>query len=120
MDIFDLLFFAGIIGFVIVKLILKTSKPSADTPGGMPEAWKEIKHDIPERQTTSPFLTFDLEEQVVQKKTPPKQPKKMKAVQPPTHEERMEIIDTTTEEENHLLEEARKGIVWSEILQRKY
>lgn len=118
-DILQVLIILGFIGFAVVRQVLKTNAQNSENqtpPVYIPD----------EQEDYYPEMTFD---------SPPPPPASMtvqqfKATQKDTlHapkprevlKSHLQESETTTQEfDIHSAEEVRKGIIWSEILNRKY
>lgn len=113
MEIIQVLIVIGIIVFAVVKQLLKKDE---ETSTKQPQTYVPddyyTKYDEPEqgRKITDPFLSYDdlnpTHEQPISKQhsSPP-------IVEEPEAEQEFNI---------HSDEEVRRGIIWSEILNRKY
>ena len=135
-DLLKFLLVAGVIIIGFVKQAKKEARHQTDSPedeDGMPhprpthplpESWEGIP--IPpvqpeerqpknkkRRQAAQPFIPKSYE-------TQPTAPHTQPAIQTPQTNNRPETEDASPDIDIRSIEEIRRGIIWSEILQRKY
>ena len=127
-DIFKFLLVIGIIVFGIVRQAKKEAKKSADERSAMPIPDAEDR--LPENWEDETYGGFipkgpEPEEIIIVKKTEKISPRPTNTgtlpkqkISPPAPE--AEETDETSEFGIRSAEEARRAIIWSEILQRKY
>lgn len=125
-DVFQVLIILGFIGFAIFKQITKSvqSEPERkqpDVPFGMEEVFPEIDLDSfpaePEAPPVHPSSLNVQQFKAGQKKTQHKKASKPGEVKKSPLEETENV---RSEFEINSIDEVRKGIIWSEILHRKY
>lgn len=140
-DILQFLFIAGLLAIGIARQYKKEAKKNADSKPTLPvpeiEFEKEILPEdwgktyggyIPEGPASQPMMQTSKPTKK-QKTTPPKPFLKGESayqplVMPPSDSQPMNSTSSESEEKSdyqiHSAEEARRAIIWSEILQRKY
>ncbi len=124
-DIFKFLLVVGVIVISFVSQAKKGAKkragdtsamPMPDEKNPLPESWNDETYGgyIPEGPKPEAIAT----RKQTEKKHKPAQ--KQPSIQQNTDNRLPEPVDEPSEFEIHSAEEARKAIVWGEILQRKY
>ena len=125
-DIFKFLLVIGIIiaiGFVRqARKEAKTSTgngpamPMPDAESPFPENWNGVPYDGYNPENPGPEVSAPRKKAAKKHKSAPKQP----PVCPNTDNMSPEPTEASSQFEIHSAEEARKAIIWGEILQRKY
>lgn len=122
-DIFQILLVLGFIGIAIFRQITKSvqekaEKQTPNIPFGMEEIFPEIESDPSVSPPPSPPPSLNVQQfKAAQKKTQHTHTLKPGEVKKSPLEEAKEV---GSEFEINSIDEVRKGIIWSEILQRKY
>ena len=88
--------------------------PDAESP--FPENWNGVPYDGYSPENPEPEVSVPRKKAAKKHKSAPKQP----TVYPNTDNMSPEPTETSSQFEIHSAEEARKAIIWGEILQRKY
>lgn len=120
-DILQVLIILGIIGFAVVKQVLKTNKqindnqaPPVYIPDGEEDYYPEMSLDAPPPPPAAVTVQQFKARQKDTLHTPSKSPRQA------LKSHLQETEDVTQEFDIHSPEEIRRGIIWSEILNRKY
>ena len=110
----DIFKFLLVIGIIAVGFVRQAKKEANKKTGGSPV--------MPMPDEDSPFPETIITPQKKTKKTEKKHKpaKKQPFIQQDTDNTLPEPVDASSEFEIHSAEEARKAIIWGEILQRKY
>ena len=129
-EVFKFLLVAAAIGIGLVKQFKKEANKDADKSPGTPVP--DAGNPLPEYWGGDTYGGFIPKGPKGAKPKPAKKPKPasgpsaksrhtpMKTPPPPTASRLQESGEATSEYGIHSAEEARKAIIWSEILQRKY
>lgn len=123
-DIFKFLFVIGIIAIGFVRQARKEAKP---VPATVPPClclmqkvlsgnWNGVPYDGYNPENPGPEVSAPRKKAAKKHKSAPKQP----PVCPNTDNMSPEPTEASSQFEIHSAEEARKAIIWGEILQRKY
>ena len=110
-DIFKFLFVIGIIAIGFVRQARKEAKTSTGNGPAMPMPYNGYNPENPGPEVSAPR-----KKAAKKHKSAPKQP----PVCPNTDNMSPEPTEASSQFEIHSAEEARKAIIWGEILQRKY
>ena len=133
-DVFKFLLVIGVIVFGIVRQYKKEAAsksgdglpvPDADTP--LPENWGGGTYggyipEGPRPQTADACAEATTQTQSLTSSTPPSPPKRVAepSTRPSRPKDTPPATDTPPEYDLRSIEEVRRGIIWSEILRRKY
>ena len=124
-DIFKFLFVIGIIAIGFVRQVRKEAKtstgngpamPMPDAESPFPENWNGVPYNGYNPENPGPEVSAPRKKAAKKHKSAPKQP----PVCPNTDNMSPEPAEASSQFEIHSAEEARKAIIWGEILQRKY
>ena len=123
--ILQFLLIVGIIVIGVVKQFKKEAKknaenrpamPMPDAESPFPENWNGVPYDGYNPENPGPEVSAPRKKAAKKHKSAPKQP----PVCPNTDNMSPEPTEASSQFEIHSAEEARKAIIWGEILQRKY
>ena len=113
-DVFKFLLVAAVIVIGLVKQFKKEANKNADKSPDIP--MPDVDNPLPEYWGGDTYGGF-----IPGGPKPAEKPKPVSKASPPSPASRPQESDEVTSEYGiHSAEEARKAIIWSEILQRKY
>ena len=124
-DIFKFLFVIGIIAIGFVRQARKEAKtstgngpamPMSDAESPFPENWNGVPYNGYNPENPGPEVSAPRKKAAKKHKSAPNHP----PVCPNTDNMPPEPAEASSQFEIHSAEEARKAIIWGEILQRKY